>query len=79
LRVLVAMIFLVLVVTFGVVLPFIPQVSAQGCWRNTVCTGPSTAAFPGSVSQRRFLFPTHQYTISSYSASMIPKGESADP
>jgi hypothetical protein len=44
-----------------------------------VCTGPSTAAFPGSVSQRRFLFPTHQYTISSYSASMIPKGESADP
>jgi len=45
----VAMISLAAVISFAVLLSKLPHVEAAGCWRDTICPGPSSAVFPGSV------------------------------
>ncbi|TVY89802.1 hypothetical protein LAWI1_G008167, partial [Lachnellula willkommii] len=52
-----------LIVTLAATLPRQSLVAAAGCWRDTPCTGPSTASFPG---------PWDQYNYSPTSRTVNP-------
>jgi hypothetical protein len=48
------MLLLTTIVTLAAVLSRESVVAAAGCWRDTPCTGPSSAAFPGSWDQYNY-------------------------
>ncbi|TVY80443.1 hypothetical protein LSUE1_G003567 [Lachnellula suecica] len=50
----ITMLFLTFIVTFAAILSHKSVVAADSCWRDTVCTGPSSAAFPGTWDQYNY-------------------------